>query len=252
MQQHKQFPRLDVLEAIRTRRSIRKYTDMPVEWDKIGTIVDAGRVAPSAGNLQCWRFIVVESIHKRKALAEACLKQYWMEEAPVHILIVMMLRRIREFYGTRGTDFYAVQEASMAAQNMMLAAHAVGLGSCFVSAFDESGVIDAFNLPVDVKPMGIVTLGYAAEQPQEPIKYRIENVTFMNRWAQQNVARMKDIDNIIWNFRVAERGIKLGGDFANAIDLHTRAARKRFTETLKEKAAELKKRVEEGPRKGGP
>ncbi|MBI3034132.1 nitroreductase family protein [Candidatus Woesearchaeota archaeon] len=229
MQQHKHFPRLDVLEAIRTRRSIRKYTDMPVEWDKIGTIVDAGRVAPSSGNLQCWRFIVVDSIHKRKALAEACLKQYWMEEAPVHILIVMMLRRIREFYGKRGTDFYAVQEAAMAAQNMMLAAHTVGLGSCFVSAF-----------------------GYAAEQPQEPIKYRIENITFMNRWAQQNVARMKDIDNIIWNFRVAERGIKFGGDLVNAIDLHTRAGRKRLTEQLKDKAAELKKRVEEGSRKAGP
>ncbi len=249
------WPKIDVLEAIRLRRSIRKYTDQPVEWDKIGTVVDAGRVAPTAGNLQSWRFVVIESGHKRKAIAEACMQQYWMEEAPVHILVVMMLKKVREFYGQRGVEFYAVQEAAMAAQNMMLAAHAIGLGTCFVSAFDESRVIDILGLPGDIKPMAIVALGYPAETPEEPLKFRIENVTFMDRWGQQNIARIKDVDNVIWNFRVVERGMKLGADVVKAVDLHTKQARKRLSERLaekaKEKAEEIKKKLEEKEEKKG-
>ncbi len=250
--QEKIWPHVDVLEAIRLRRSVRKYTDMPVEWDKIGTILDSGRVAPSAGNLQAWRFIVVGSHPKRKAMAGACLNQYWMESAPVHILIVMLLKKIREFYGKRGVEFYAVQESAMAAENMMLAAHALGLGSCFVSAFDETAIIDALSLPADVKPMCIVTLGYPAEQPIEPMKYRLENVSFFDRWGQQNVARMKDLDTILWNWRVAERGIKFGNDLIKAIDLHTRAGRKKLMDRLKEKSEEARKQIEEKGKKGKP
>ncbi|MBI2134246.1 nitroreductase family protein [Candidatus Woesearchaeota archaeon] len=249
MQQASHLPRVDVLEAIRLRRSVRKYTDTPVEWDKIGTIVDAGRTAPSAGNLQSWRFIVVESHPKRRGLAEACLKQYWMEEAPVHILVVMMLKKIRDFYGKRGVELYAIQDAAMAAQNMMLAAYSVGLGSCFVSAFDEDKIVEVFNLPADIKPMGIVTLGYPAEDPEEPLKFRLENVTFMDRWGQQNVARMKDIDAILWNSRVVERGIKVGNDLVKAVDIHTRQGRKKLIEKLKEKADQMRKKMEESRKK---
>ncbi len=250
MQQRTHLPRVDVLEAIRLRRSVRKFTDVPVEWDKLGTIVDAARVAPSAGNLQSWRFIITDSHPKRKALAEACMNQSWMEEAPVHILIVMMMKKIREFYGKRGTDLYAAQEAAMAAQNMMLAAHSVGLGSCFVGAFDEEKIIDIFSLPSDIKPMGIVALGYPAEEPEEPLKFRIENVTFMNRWGQQNVARMKDLDAIFWNVRVAERGIQIGNDLVKAVDIHTRNGRKKIMDKLREKADEIKMKIEEGKKKG--
>ena len=241
----KHWPKIDVLEAIRLRRSIRKYLDLPVEWDKIGTIVDAGRVAPSAGNLQSWRFIVVESAHKRRALAEACMQQFWMEEAPVHILVVMMMKKIREFYGTRGTDLYAAQESAMAAQNMMLAAHTLGLGTCFVSAFDKDRVIDTLNLPADIIPMCLVTLGYPNESPEEPQKYRIENVLFMDRWGQQNIARIKDVDQVIWNFRVVERGIKLGNDMVKAVELHTRKKREEITEKVKQKAQEMRDKSRE-------
>ncbi|MBI4438437.1 nitroreductase family protein [Candidatus Woesearchaeota archaeon] len=249
--QQKHWPRLDVLEAIRLRRSIRRYSDLPVEWDKIGTVVDAGRVAPSAGNIQSWRFIVVESHPKRKALAEACLRQYWMEEAPVHILIVMLLKKVREFYGKRA-DFYAVQESAMAAQNMLLAAQVVGLGSCFVSAFDDEKVSEIFSLPADVRPMGIVTLGYPNESPEEPLKYRIENVTFIDRWGQQNIGRIRDVDAVIWNFRVVERGIQIGNDFVKAVDLHTRDGRRKIVEKLKEKTSAIRERLEGKKRKQQP
>lgn len=252
-QKQRHWTHMDVLEAIRMRRSIRRYSDLPVEWDRVATVIDAAHVAPSSGNLQSWRFIVVENAGKRKALAEACLKQYWMEEAPVHIVVMMMMKKIREFYGKRA-EFYAVQEAAMAAQNMMLAAHALGLGSCFVSAFDESRVSSIFNAPEGegVRPFGIVTLGYPAEQPGEPLKYRLENVVFLERWGPQNAARLRDIDNILWNFRVAERAINLGRNLVKAVEVHTRQGRKKFLEQLRQRTSEIKNRIEEKGSKGKP
>ena len=127
---------MDVFEAMRNRRSIRKYLDLPVEWDKVGTILEAGRLAPSAGNLQAWKFIVVRDDNKRKALADATQQQYWMEQAPVHIVVVGVHAKHERFFGERGKNFYSIQECAMAAMQMMLAAHSLGLGSCFVSAIN--------------------------------------------------------------------------------------------------------------------
>ena len=128
--------------------------DVPVEWDKIITAVEAAMVAPSAGNLQVWRYVVVRKQEKRKQIAEACLQQYWMEQAPVHVVIVAKLEKEEQFYGKRGVDLYSVQDCAMAAMNVMLAAHDLGLGSCFVSAFDENALSRIFGLPETVKAAG--------------------------------------------------------------------------------------------------
>ena len=79
---------MEVFDAIRTRRSIRKFKDKQVPWDNIVTIMQAGKYAPSAGNLQNWKFIHVKSDEKRKAIVNACMQQEWMEVAPVYIVVV--------------------------------------------------------------------------------------------------------------------------------------------------------------------
>lgn len=79
---------MDVEECIKTRRSVRKYKDKPVDWDSIARILDAGKFAPSAGNIQNWKFIVARKDDVRKKLAEAAFDQDWMGEAPVHIVVV--------------------------------------------------------------------------------------------------------------------------------------------------------------------
>ena len=78
---------MEVFECIRTRRSVRKFLQMPVEWDKVGAILDCGRYTPSAGNLQNWQFMVVIDPDKRKKIAEAAAQQYWMADAPIYIVI---------------------------------------------------------------------------------------------------------------------------------------------------------------------
>ncbi|MBI2546675.1 nitroreductase family protein [Candidatus Woesearchaeota archaeon] len=182
---------MDTLEVIYTRRSIRKYRDIPVEWDKVGKILEAGRAAPSAGNIQAWKFVVITDPAKIRMLAEAALQQYWMGSAKVHIIVVSQFEKHRRFYGVRGERLYAIQDCAAACQNMLLAAHYLGLGACWVGAFDEDGVKRAVMMPEQARPQAIITLGYADEEPPVPTKYKLEQVTMIERWKMGQ--QIKDI-----------------------------------------------------------
>jgi nitroreductase len=198
---------MEIADAIYNRRSIRRYLDVPVEWDKIGTILDSARVAPSAGNLQAWRFVVVKDPAKKKLIADACLQQYWMEQAPYMIVIFAELPKMEQHYGLRGVRLYSVQSCAMAAMQMMIAAHSVGLGTCFVGAFDENAMARIFNLPETARPQGVITVGYADEQPEMPLRYRLENICWTEVFAYGS-GRMADKDAIFWNFRVPQKAVE--------------------------------------------
>ncbi len=181
---------MDAIEAILSRRSIRKYKKQPVEWEKVGIILEAGRMAPCAGNLQDWRFIVVLDAEKRKQIAEASLQQYWMADAPVHIVIVAELEKSKRFYGVRGERLYSVQNCAAAAESMIIAANSIGLGTCWVGAFDEDKIKTILNCIEEVRPQIIITLGYADEKPIMPQKLPIENIVYLEKWW----GRIKDAD----------------------------------------------------------
>jgi len=173
---------MDVYECIKSRRSIRKFKDKPVEWEKIIRILDSGRLAPSAGNLQNWKFIMIKDEKNRKKIAEAALKQRWMETAPVHIVICAQPEKASRFYGTRGERLYTTQNCAAATQNMLLTAHSLGLGACWVGAFDEEMVRRATSLPEEAYPHAIVAIGYPNETPPMPPKARIEHVSYLETW----------------------------------------------------------------------
>jgi nitroreductase len=179
---------METLECIESRRSIRKFLDVPVEFEKVGNILNAGRVAPSAGNLQDWKFILVTEHDLRKQLAEACTQQYWMEHAPIHIVVCSQPAKTERSYGKRGQEIYSVQNAAAATQNMLLAAHDQGLGACWVSAFDEAKVQHILAMPEGARPLAIIPIGYPDEEPQPPAKYAVDNVTYIERWGN----RIKD------------------------------------------------------------
>jgi nitroreductase len=173
---------MEVLECIKTRRSIRKFLDVPVEWDKVGQIVDAGRCAPNAGNLQNWKFIVVLNEDTRKKLAEACLQQLWMAKAPVHIIICSEPDKAKRFYGIRGERLYSIQNCAAAVQNMLLTAHSLGLGACWVGAFDEDMIKRAVDVPDYARPQAVIPVGYPAEKIPTPMQYQLENLVFIEKW----------------------------------------------------------------------
>lgn len=176
---------MDVMECIHTRRSIRKYQDIPIEFEKVGRIVEAGMAAPTAGNIQDYRFIIVQDKGKRAQIAEACLQQYWMEAAPTHIVVCVDIKRSKQFYGIRGERLYSVQHAAAAAMNMLLAAHHFGLGACWIGAFDEEALKSICGVPEYARPEVIITLGYPDEIPPRPPKYVLETFSYIERYGNR-------------------------------------------------------------------
>ncbi|MCF7862255.1 nitroreductase family protein [Candidatus Woesearchaeota archaeon] len=173
---------MDVLNCIKTRRSIRKYLDKPVPWDDVVTIVEAGKEAPTAGNLQNFKFIICVDAGKRQSLARASLDQTWMQDAPVHIVICSIPEKASMFYGIRGERLYSIQNCAAAAENMLLVAHSLGLGGCWVGAFEEELVRDICGIDVNGRPQIILTIGYPDETPPRPAKFKLVDVTFLEKW----------------------------------------------------------------------
>ena len=172
----------DILDIIKSRRSITKYLPQAVSWELVSRIVDAGRHAPSCGNLQNWKFIVLLSPDKRKAIAEAALQQYWMISAPVHIIVCAMPDMAERYYGFRGERLYTVQNCAAAVENILLEAHSLGLGACWVGAFDEEMLKRSLGTEDNVRPQAIVTIGYAADVPPKPPKMPMNVVLNFEKW----------------------------------------------------------------------
>lgn len=187
----------NVLEAIQQRRSIRRYLDLPIEFEKVGHVLDAGRMAPSAGNLQDWKFILVMDPAKRLEVAEACLQQYWVAQAPVLIVVVSEPNKSERYYGKRGEEIYSKLNAGACIQNMLLAAHGVGLGACWVSAFVDEQIEKVLEIDdEDLHVMGVVVMGYPDEKPQMPLKFQLHDKVFFNTWDN----RSKDESEVFANY----------------------------------------------------
>ncbi|MFC1800428.1 nitroreductase family protein [Nanoarchaeota archaeon] len=197
---------MDTWECIKTRRSIRKYKPVPVPRALVAKVVDAGRFAPSSGNLQNWKFIVVTDEGLKKAIAEACLEQYWMEKASVHIVMVAEPDKAKRFYGKRGM-LYTTQNIAAATENMLLCAHSIGLGACWVGAFDEGKIATIVHVPNEYRIQAVITVGYADEVPPEPTKYHLEMVGYFNRWR----GRIEDVEEFLGFHSVKiQKGIEKG------------------------------------------
>ncbi|UCH37898.1 MAG: nitroreductase family protein [Candidatus Bathyarchaeota archaeon] len=173
---------MDVFQAIRERRSIRRFRSEPIPEKNIDEILDAARWAPSAGNRQPWEFIIIRDPQIKRYLCSAAHGQNCIEMAPLAIVICANEMRSAKIYGDRGRRFYSLLDAAAAIQNMLLASHAHGLGACWIGAFDDEGVQQILNLPLDVKPIAIVPLGYPDENPEPPLRIAIHELVHRNRY----------------------------------------------------------------------
>jgi len=173
---------MDVMQAIFDRRSVRKFLDKPVEEEKVLKILDAGRWAPSAGNLQDWQFIVVRDAGTRLQLSEAAFGQYWISSAQVLIVLCSKPNRLRRIFGDTGENIYSILDCALSAENMLLTAFSEGLGSCVVAAFDKDAVKRILKVPDEVKVIAMIPVGYPAEKPNPPHRMPLESVTFMESY----------------------------------------------------------------------
>ena len=167
----------DFFETVRHRHSIRKYQrDMPVEAEKLHAILEMACAAPSAGDLQSYRIIVVRDPHKRAALQHAAQDQTFITEAPVCLVFCADPRRSANIFGERGAKLYAVQDTTIAAAYAQLAIVAAGMGSTWVGQFNETQVQNALDLEPDLMPIALLSLGYPAELPNLSARRRLQDI----------------------------------------------------------------------------
>jgi nitroreductase len=169
-------------EIIRRRAMIRSYKSDPVPEEKIQQLLKYAVRAPSAGNLQPWEFIVVRSPEVRARLAEATGKQISIVTAPVTIVTCADIQRGGKS-GGRGS-FFSLVDTSFASLLILLGAVEQGLGACFVGSYDPEAVAKLLALPEYVRPVGLITLGYPAEQPQKPKTPHIplKKIVHVDKW----------------------------------------------------------------------
>ena len=187
---------MDTIKCMRTRRSIRKFIDKEIDPEAFSLILEAGTYAPSSGNIQNWFFIVIKDDSAKEKLAAACFEQYWMMEAPVILVVVSDSTRVEREYGDRGKDFYSIQNVAATIQNMLLTAHEVGVGSCWVGHFDENAVKRITRVPDSKKVHAIIPLGYANERPVMPPRYQVGEIVFFGSWGN----KLKDVNLVLRDY----------------------------------------------------
>lgn len=151
---------MNVFEAIKERKSIRKYQSRPVEDEKLNAVLEAGRLAPSANNAQKWKFIAVKDKNKIAALQSACGNQPSVGSAPVVIVACATNHQVM----TCGQPADTV-DTSIAMSFMMLEACEQGLGTCWLGYFFEDKVKAVLGIPDGVSVVAVTPLGYPDEQP---------------------------------------------------------------------------------------
>ena len=176
---------MDVFKCIQTRRSVRNYSQKKVEFDKLTLILEAATKAPTSGNLQDYRFIIVNDKQKIRNLATHCNEQYWIAKAPVAIIVCADTEKTELYYGLRGQRLYATQNSAAAVQNILLAAHAQGLGACWIGAFNEEFLSDEYGIPGKVRPQAIITLGYQEGELDPKKENDMESMIYFNAYGAQ-------------------------------------------------------------------
>lgn len=195
------------------RKSVRRYLDKKVKEDYIADILEAARHAPSSGNVQNWKIIIVTDETIKDDLSVACLKQKWINQAPVLLVICDEKENPRRLYGKRGVELYSIQNCAALIQNILLAAKDYGLDTCWVGAFDESAVTRILKIPDEYSPDAIITLGYGREKDFKPTnRVGLKELVYLNQFG----SKLKDLSffPIQKHYETAE---KKGWDIWNKI-----------------------------------
>lgn len=166
----------DLIELMKTRRSIRRFQSTPVSREDLQPLLEAFRWAPSAGNVQPVRLYVARNAEKRQQLMATAFGQRFIAEAPVVLVVAVELAEAKRAYGGRGVGLYCIQDAAVATQNLLLAAEATGLAACWVGAFNEQRIADALRLPPTERPVAIVPVGVPAERPMPPRRKHLKEL----------------------------------------------------------------------------
>lgn len=176
---------MNLFDAVTSWVPVKKFDKKPVDDKFIGVILHMATHAESAGNLQGWEFIVVKDDDTKEKLFKAALKQNQVKEAPVCIVVCADLKKFSLKYEERGEILYAMQDTASAVTIMLLTATALGLGSDWVRAFDEESVKYILKLPDNIRPVGIIPIGYAKEKPRRETRVPFDRLTWYDEYRKK-------------------------------------------------------------------
>lgn len=184
---------METLEAIKTRRSIRKYLDTPVEPEKLQAIFEAVQQAPSWSNMQCWHLVAVTDKAVRQKISdlsfvESFFSTYGYKSNPAQkalaqapVVLVACADPARS--GLLHDQQYYMTDMGIATQNLMLAAHDLGLATVFVGVFHEEQLKALLGIPAEIKIIGMFPLGYsAAEAKGGPSRRALNEIVHHGHW----------------------------------------------------------------------
>ncbi len=178
-------------EIIKKRRSIRKYRKEPVEEEKIQKMLEAARLAPSASNSQAWHFVVVRDKNKIEALSKAAPPGSrfiisWLSGAPVVFVLAMKSALTHAIAGVFGKVLHRL-DAGIAGEHLVLAATALGLGTCWIGWFDEKTVRKITGLPAAYQVVAIIGCGYPDEDPAPRSRKNLADITSYEQFNAKNI-----------------------------------------------------------------
>jgi len=164
---------MEVLDAIRTRRSIRKYRSEPIPEEKLRTILEAARLAPSAANRQPWRFIVVQDVDRKKALARVADNRTFFNDAAAIVVTIGDPEASAGWYE---------KDPMIALEHIVLVATALGYGTCWIGAFDEDALKHLLKIPAEMKVIALLPIGIPDETPAPRPRKEFSEIFFKEEW----------------------------------------------------------------------
>ena len=169
---------MDVFEAIANRYSVRGYRADPVDDDVLARVLEAARRAPTAANRQPFRIIVIHTRGREEDLARIYGRR-WFTQAPLVLAVVALPS---EAWRSGDGKSYADVDATIAMDHLILAATALGLGTCWVAAFDMAAARDVLGLPDDVEPVAFTPLGYPDKASARTDRMPLDELVRYERW----------------------------------------------------------------------
>jgi nitroreductase len=170
---------MSVQSAISERRSIRAYQDRPVENEKLELVLEAARLSPSARNRQEWKFVVIKDRETRDKLAATANIKPFVSGAPV---IIAACATEAEYVMSCG-QLAGTVDTSIAFSYLILQAHALGLGTCWLGSYDEGAVKEILGIPPHVRVVAVTPLGYPAESPEAKPRKGLEEIVSYERYS---------------------------------------------------------------------
>jgi nitroreductase len=176
---------MDFETVVKRRRMCREFLERDVPQEKLDRILELASRYPSAGHTEPQEFIMVHDRRMKEDLAHAALDQMFVAQAPLVIVVVSDVRRSARRYGERGVRFFSIIDGAFVAMLILLAVVEEGLGACFVGSFYDEEVQEVLSLPQEVRPIGIIPIGYCAEGPRKFRRRSREQIVHRDRYGRR-------------------------------------------------------------------